>query len=62
MPPGRRHVGHGVGQTRVRIEQRTLYLGAQQRLMRVLAVNIDQSLGNFAYLLKGRRGTIQIGA
>jgi hypothetical protein len=46
----------------MRVEQRALRFAAHQRLMRVLAVDVDQRFGHLAQLLDGHRRTIQIGA
>jgi hypothetical protein len=46
----------------MRIEQRALRFAAQQRLMSMLSVNVDQRFGHLTQLLHGDRRTIQIGA
>ena len=43
------------------IQQQALGIAAQQGLMRMLAVDIDQRLGHLAQLLNGHRGTVEVG-
>ena len=44
------------------IEQHALRVGAQQRLVGVLAVDVDEELADFAQLLGGRRRTVDVAA
>jgi hypothetical protein len=50
LPPGGGDFGQQGVESGVRIEQRALCVAAQQRLVGVLTVNVDQRFGHLAQL------------
>jgi hypothetical protein len=58
-PPG---VVGEAGQSGVGVEQLALGVAAQQRLVCVLTVDVDEPFSDFAQLLRSRRRTVDVGA
>ncbi|OIQ89942.1 hypothetical protein GALL_281890 [mine drainage metagenome] len=57
-----RHLARHLGQAGVLVEQGALRLGAEQRMMDVLAVNVGEEVRRLAQLPQGRRRAIHVGA
>ena len=61
-PVACRHLLRTGGQSGMAVEQRALRIGAQERLVGMLTMNIDEKLADLAQLLGGRRRAVDVAA